>query len=212
MFQTIQREQAPLFLFFSDDVPIKTRIKHVDEVNHSLVLGYTDEMLTVQHINASGVFLVVDHAHTQVQFHVDGFAQQTSGPQGDYLIDLPNSLYLIQRRNSLRRPIPDQDKVVCRLESSHIDTTSFTVLDISDKGMALLDQDGRIEAEEGESFDAVLTIPGHDIKLILTLANRFTIYIPEGNRRMFRIGCTLSGMSEQAQASLAQYLSKLNYE
>lgn len=205
MLQSLQREHSPVYLFFSDDKPLATEIIDVDADNGDLVLAHTEALASIRHLNASGIFVVADHANTQIQYHVDALAQRLGGEGSGFLLPLPDSLYVIQRRTSLRREIPEQDKVVCKIAG-----VDYPVLDISETGLALLDSEASLGQEAGEVLGpALLSLPAGELSLSLTVANRFSIYVPEQNRKVFRIGCISEGLEQEAQAMLSAYLDGL---
>jgi hypothetical protein len=211
MLQELQREQTPVYLFFSDERPVASKIIEVAAEQGDVVLAFTNEMSRIQRLNASGIFVVADHAHTQLQYHVDALAQRLGGAGSDFFLPLPDSLYLIQRRASLRRQIPEADQVVCLIKGDDGQAREFPVLDISDEGLALLDADCLLPAEAGDVMGGVtLKLPGSEIGLNLTLANRFSIYLPEQNRRVVRVGCTTAGLGEADRDTLEHYLKQLN--
>jgi len=213
MLRELQRDHTPVYLFFSDERPVASRIFEVDEAQGDVVLAFTREMSRIQRLNASGIFVVADHANTQVQYHVDALAQRPVGADSDFLLPLPDSLYIIQRRASLRRAIPEADHVVCLICGEDGVVREFPVLDISDEGLALLDADSLISAEKGDVMKGVvLKLPHGEMSFDLSLANRFSIYLPEQNRRVERVGCTSAGLEETDRDTLNCYLTQLNSE
>jgi c-di-GMP-binding flagellar brake protein YcgR len=211
MLRDLQRQHTPVYLFFTDDQPVTSRIIEVDETQGDVVMAYTGEMSRIPRLNASGIFVVADHAHTQVQYHVESLAQRPGGVDSDFLLPLPDSLYVIQRRTSLRREIPEADHVVCLLAAGNGEPGEYPVLDISEEGLALLDVDGRFPAGAGEVLeDVVLKLPEGEVRMNLTLANRFSIYLPEQNRRVGRVGGITAGLDEAGRGILNRYLARLN--
>lgn len=204
MLQTMQREDVTVYLLFSEDKPLPTKLKAVDE-KLGMVLQHNDLLDTVHHINTSGIFVVADHANTQIQFHVDALAQDMSGAGSDYLLPIPDDLYLIQRRASRRYDIPDQDHVLCRIEGDE-----YPVLDLSEDGLALLDREGKLGIEASAHLaPAELSLPTGEVSLELAVANRFSIYLPDQNRKVCRIGCLAIDISDQARSRLDAYLATL---
>jgi len=211
MLRVLQREHTPVYLFFSDERPVASRVIDVDEARGDLVLAFTEEISRVQRLNASGIFVVADHANTQMQYHVDALAQCLGGADSDFILPLPDSFYLIQQRTSLRRAIPEADHVVCLIRDEDGEPRQFPVLDISDEGLALLDADALLSVDKGGGLDGVvLKLPDGDLNVDLRLANRFSIYLPEQNRRVTRLGCTTVGLKKASRDILERYLNKLN--
>ena len=96
------------------------------------------------------------------------------------------------------------------IDGNRGEVLEFPVLDISDEGLALLDADHVLPGEAGDALQgATLKLPGSEIRLGLTLANRFQIYVPQENRRVERVGCIMADLQQADRDTVANYLQRL---
>lgn len=208
MLQVLQREEVPIYLLFTDDRPIETRILSIDPERSCTLLDYSEELANVERLNISGIFVVADHDNTQYQYHVDAMAQ-TLGESGGFMIPIPKSMYLIQQRAAPRLDIPEADRVMCRLTSPRGESVDYPVLDISHEGLALLDGDSGMEISEGPLGTAELQLPDAHVELELTLVNQIVLYQPKMNRKLIRLGCALRFRDDSGERDLDAYLKGL---
>lgn len=211
MLSEVQRLASPVYLYFSAERPLQSQLVRIDNENNSVVLAHTDDIENVRRIIASGVFVVVDHMHTQIQFHVDGLAQLIDGEGSDYLLSLPDKLYLIQRRESLRRPIPEEDLACCRLETATGKSLELPVLDLSDDGLALMDSECALSQSRGETIaDVYISLPTGRLRCELEILNSFSIYLANEHRQICRLGCRIKGMNNIDSQLYVQYIKQLD--
>lgn len=211
MLREVQRLASPVYLYFSAERPLLSHIVRMDEKSGSVVLAHTPAIENVRRIIASGVFVVVDHMHTQIQFHVEGLAQLTKGAGSDYLISQPEKLYLIQRRVSLRRAIPADDLACCCLELTANTSLKLSILDLSDDGLALMDSECSLSHYKGETIaDVYLSLPTGRVRCDLEILNSFSIYLAGEHKQVCRLGCRIHGMSQGDSELYERYIQSLD--
>ena len=211
MLREVQRLASPVYLFFSAEHPIRTHIVRVKEDTDEIVLAHTEDMSQVHRIIASGVFVVIDHMHSQIQFHIDGLAQLLEGAKSDYLVAQPEKLYLIQRRVGLRRPIPTEDVACCRIPLSTGELVNLPLLDISNEGLALLDRGCLEELAQGEEIANVrVSLPTGEISCALLISHLFRIYLAKEAKQVHRLGCRITGLDAAGSVALQTYLQRLS--
>jgi len=211
MLSEVQRLASPVYLYFSAERPLQSRLVRIDNENDAVVLAHTDDIENVRRIIASGVFVVVDHMHTQIQFHVDGLAQLTDGIGSDYLLSQPDKLYLIQRRESLRRPIPEEDLACCCFELTTGNGLKLSILDLSDDGLALMDSECALSQSKGKTIaDVYISLPTGKLRCELEILNSFSIYLAGEHRQICRLGCRIKAMNERDSQLYAQYIERLD--
>ena len=210
MLSEVKRQASPVYLYFSAEHPVRTHIVDLNTESGSVILAYTPELSNIHRIIASGVFVVVDHMHSQIQFHIDGIAQLTGGEGSDYLLWQPDLIYLIQRRDSLRHTIPADDSVCCVLASDAIGRQEFPVLDLSDDGLAIMDKDCLLSTSKGARITEVdITLPVGTLRCELEVLNRFNIYLASEHKQVCRLGCRIRGLTKQARRLLDEYIQGL---
>ncbi|MDH5183691.1 MAG: flagellar brake protein [Gammaproteobacteria bacterium] len=210
MLSEVQRLASPVYLYFSAERPIQSHIVRMEPETGTIVLAHTPDIENVHRIIASGVFVVVDHLHSQIQFHIDGLAQLMDGEGSDYLLPQPDKLYLIQRRSHLRHSIPAKDLACCRVGSETSDRSELPLLDISENGLALLDRECLWSQSKGETISSVdILLPTGTLHCDLEILNGFHIYLASEHRQVCRLGCRIHGMDEGDSILLEQYLESL---
>lgn len=210
MLSEVQRLASPVYLYFSAERPVQSHIVRIEPESGSIILAYSADIEKVQRIIASGVFVVVDHLHSQIQFHIEGLAQLVDGEGSDYLLLQPEQLYLIQRRTSLRFTIPAEDLACCRVESETSDRSELPLLDISENGLALLDRECVWSQSKGETISSVdILLPTGTLRCDLEILNGFRIYLASEHRQVCRLGCRIHAMNEGDHLLLEQYLQSL---
>lgn len=211
MLSEVQRLASPVYLYFSAERPIQSHIVRMEPETGTIVLAHTPDIENVHRIIASGVFVVVDHLHSQIQFHIDGIAQLTDGEGSDYLLWQPDKLYLIQRRVSLRHPIPAEDLAYCHVESETSDRVELPLLDISEDGLALLDRECVWSQSKGEIISSAdILLPTGTLRCDLEILNSFSIYLASEHQQVCRLGCRIHGMNEGDRVLLEQYIQSLD--
>jgi c-di-GMP-binding flagellar brake protein YcgR len=130
---------------------------------------------------------------------------------------VPESIIRLQRRDFYRVRLPSASPVLCAIpiqgESGTSDWQAAIVDDISLGGIALLLNEGEIEATHGMVFKGCrLSLPDiGEIEADLETRNITQMSQKKGGRKI-RIGCQFTTLSNAVQTKLQRYIIKLECE
>ena len=147
------RSNSPIALYYSEnDDSIMTTLLNVDSTG--LWLHQTQNPLINDRLMESDKLIFVSsHAQVKVQFVSDGAAPTSYQGQAAFFLELPDSLYRLQRREYFRLITPVANPLRCVIPSATTvkhNPHEVTIMDISGGGVGLTCAE----------LDSVL-IPGH---------------------------------------------------
>lgn len=129
-----------------------------------------------------------------------------------FVMDLPEELIRLQRREFYRVPTPVLEPVVVRIplaKAIGLESLSFSLADISCGGVGLLDNDDTLGASVGRTYvHCRIDLP--DIGVITTglqMRNAQTTKL-QNNRTHRRLGCQFVDISRAHLAMVQRYVSK----
>lgn len=152
----------------------------------------------------------------RIKFAVEGVTPMVFEGRPALVAAMPNELLRLQRREFYRVSCPLSNPVKCTLaytSEGAACTAELIVLDLSQGGLALMDQHHRMSPEPGMVYEnTIIELPGvGSFSTTLEVRNRFEVTLKNGLVTM-RAGCRFVRPAANAQGMLQKYTMKLERE
>lgn len=214
IFQQLERKSVPIFLQTADGQVGESRIVHIDSKNNTLLLAYTPEYALNQQILETGAYIYAEHFSAQVQFFVPKLAQVMFQQGYVFTISLPDEIYRIQRRESYRAEVPEENGIRCTIPLTGDGHLRIPISDISRGGIALLDRMNKLPVQQGTLLpNCQLELPRVGaLHADIQVRNCKSFYSKELKHEVARLGCKFLSISSGMENILQRYIDQLEYQ
>ncbi|QSA97339.1 flagellar brake protein [Methylococcus sp. EFPC2] len=149
----------------------------------------------------------------QAHFEVRGIREATLDGQDLLAAPIPESLFWLQRRNFFRAFIPYGTEVKCRVTLPDGEIHDFDVVNLSIRGIALVDKTGRLRywGRPGQVFeDCRLDFPGFESeRLDLEIRGKLETSDQDARQPTVRVGFSFRKVGPALEAKIQRLLHDL---
>lgn len=145
-----------------------------------------------------------------VQFTADSVKKANYEGQSVFAISIPDKVLWLQRRDLYRIRVPVGTPAYVNLRNETGGVEKYCVLDISAGGVAILDDNNRLNPNPGTLLNCQLYLPGHgDARVILEVLNCSPISRrkPKAGQRL---GCSFVDLDMSFGANIQRYILSLD--
>lgn len=216
--RTIMQQNSLVTLHFNNCSDfILTSILDIDAKRGELVMDCgRDPRLNRQLLEEENLICTTAHDEVKVKFACRRIRKTRSNRRDAFILQLPNALLRLQRRENFRVPTPLAKPLRCAIKLPSGDETAtaeLILLDISCGGIAVIDQHPRISLEPGEIYsDCRLDLPGvGTITFSMCVRDSFSCTLKNGLTCM-RAGCEFVSIPQNTLILVQRYITKLQQE
>ena len=213
VFQQLMRRSAQVFLCNTDGEQAESRILNVDASNGTMLLSLTGDYAFNKKILQEGIYVVADHFTAQVQFFARELAQVMFQQGHVFAISIPSEIYRIQRRESFRALIANENRLQCDIPVGSAGCLSMPLYDISRGGVAIVDKQANLPLDKGVVLQKCrLDLPAiGQVEADLEVMSRFSYFDGNELHDVARIGCQFMTLSLGMENMLQRYIDHLEY-
>ena len=213
VFQQLLRKSAPVFLCNLDGEKAESRILNVDAANNTLLLAFTGDYALNKKILEEGVYIVAEHFSAQIQCYVRRLAQVMFQQGHVFALTIPDEIYRIQRRESFRAMLAEQNRLQCDIPVGSSGCLSMPLYDISRGGISLIDTRASLPLKKGVVLQKCrLSLPEvGQVEADLEVMNRWAYFDGKESHDVARIGCQFTSLTLGMENMLQRYIDHLEY-
>ncbi len=193
---------------------ILSSILAIDPINKQMILDYgNDEKLNRKVLNTAKLTCVTSQAKVKVEFKCNSIKKIKFQDDSAFLVNLPESLIRVQRRDFFRITTPSVKPLICiiPLPADYIPKTAEVILlDISCGGMAVIDQHHIVSFDPGTNFNnCQITLPEiGTISADIKVKNTYEVKL-HNEVTCKRAGCEFIKPPAKILAMIQRYIVKL---
>lgn len=211
----VMQEKTLITLYFDQGNSfILSSILAIDPRNKIMILDYgNDEKLNQKILNTAKLTCVTSQAKVKVEFKCSSIKKIQFQDNSAFMVDLPESLSRMQRRDFFRITTPTVKPLICiiPLPSEYESKTAEVVLlDISCGGIAVIDQHHIISFDPGTTFkNCQITLPEiGTITADIKVKNTYEVKL-RNEITCKRAGCEFIKPPTKILAMIQRYIIKL---
>jgi c-di-GMP-binding flagellar brake protein YcgR len=213
---SIQKRSFVTIYFNRGEDFVVTNFLSVDTTHNEVILDLGANKLANQRLlEASEATIVTFVDQIKVQFSVSAVRQTVFEGGAAFLIDLPESVLRLQRRNYFRIPTPKLRPIECLVPAPGAASGKFVfkVVDIGVGGIGVMSTIDKLPLQHGMTFEnCQIDIPEQG-KITTTLEIRNIIDTVDGRGTPSRrVGCQFINMPGQAVLMLQRYINQIDRE
>jgi flagellar brake protein len=193
---------------------ILTSILAIESENNEMVVDYgIDEKFNQSALRAKKITFITSQNRIKVEFTCDSIKKTRFEGNDAFIVNLPNSLVRMQRRNFFRIVTPTVNPLKCRIPLPIDDesgTAEVTILDISCGGIAVIDHHPNISFDPGAMYEKcqILLPSVGTIIANIQVKNTYEITLRNG-LACKRAGCAFIKLPANMYAMIQRYIIKL---
>lgn len=210
----MQRNTLVTVYFDQGNKFILTSILAIDSKNDEMIVDYgIDEKLNQKVLNAKRITFVTSQNRIKVEFTCDNIQKILFEGNHAFIVNLPDSLVRMQRRNFFRVITPAVHPLKCAIPlpiDYESDTAEVTLLDISCGGIAVIDHHPSVSFDPGTIFEnCQISLPNvGTIIANIRVKNTYEITLRNG-LACKRAGCEFIRLTAPMFAMIQRYIVKL---
>ena len=214
LLRKITQTNSLVILSFNDgNNSFLTSILAVNSDEKKLIIDYgPNEKISQQALQSKKLFFVTTQNKVKIEFSSNHIDKTDFKGKNAFLINIPEYLLRIQRRDNFRISTPIAKPLKCLIpipvENKSI-TTEITLLDISCGGIGAIDQNSNINFEPGIIYkDCQISLPEIGIvNATIVVKNAYPMKLQSG-ASYYRIGCQFIDLPAKTEAMIQRYIVK----
>ncbi|MDP1557329.1 MAG: flagellar brake protein [Nitrosomonas sp.] len=194
---------------------ILSSVLAVDPEIKQIIIDYgCDKKLNRKALDARNLTIMTAQAEVEIKFTCDSVKKVQFEGNDAFLVDLPESLVRLQRREFFRISIPKINPLKCIVplsDSYDSDTAEVTISDISCGGIGILDDHSILHVDRETIFkDCKITLPEiGTITTTIQIKSTFEVTLRNGLMSK-RVGCKFAELLPAKKLAMIQrYMAKL---
>ena len=193
---------------------ILSSILAIDPTNKKMILDYgNDEKLNQKILNTARLTCVTSQARVKVEFKCNSIKKIQFQDDGAFIVNLPESLIRVQRRDFFRITTPSVKPLICIIPlpaEYKPKTAEVVLLDISCGGIAVIDQHPIVSFDPGTIFEnCQITLPEiGTITVDIKVKNTYEVKL-HNEVTCKRAGCEFIKKPTKILAMIQRYIVKL---
>lgn len=210
----MQRNTLVTIYFDQSNNFILTSILAIDSEHNEMVVDYgINEKFNQSALRAERITFVTSQNRIKVEFTCDNIKKIHFEGNDAFIVNLPDSLVRMQRRNFFRISTPTVNPLTCAIPlpiDYESDTAEVTLLDISCGGIAVIDHHPSVSFDPGTIFEncQILLPKVGAIIVNIQVKNTYEITLRNG-LACKRAGCEFIGLPAHMFALIQRYIIKL---
>ncbi len=214
LMRKIMQTNSLVTLSFNDgNNSFLTSILAVNSDQKKIIIDYgPNEKISQQALQSKKLIFVTTQNKVKIEFFCDHMDETDFQGKNAFLINIPEYLLRIQRRDNFRISTPIAKPLKCIIpvpvEDKSI-TTEITLLDISCGGIGAMDQNSNINLEPGIIYkDCQIPLPEIGIvSATIIVKNAYPMKLQSG-ASYYRIGCQFIDLPAKTEAMIQRYIVK----
>lgn len=193
---------------------ILTSILEVDPDEETIFFDHgANAALNRRILDASRIIFVTRQDRVKVQFVAEGIEDSEYGGRPAFVIDFPESVLKLQRRDYFRLDTPITNPIKCTIPRPNGTRVEVTVVDISVGGIGAIHFPPDLEPTPGLVLpDCRIVLPDVGVLMCtLEVRNVYPVTLKTGAQTM-RCGCCFVDCPASTQAMIQRYITKLERE
>ncbi len=210
--QKIKRKHSLITMYLGKSNNfILTSILAVDTEHNEIIIDYgIDEALNQLALKADRLTFIASEDRIKIDFVCNTIKKMQFEERNAFIVNLPDSLVRMQRRNYFRVVTPTINTLKCIIPLPDGHNTEVALADISSGGTALIEHKPVVNFELGTTFrNCQIILPNvGTVTVTIQVKNTFEVTL-KNDDVCKRIGCEFVALPMKMAAIIQRYIMKL---